>query len=69
MSTGPVMNSERSFEGGVAQLMVDLLACGSLEMSPDRAADACEIAALLPASTRVYVNHPPRTCSRSRTLR
>lgn len=60
MSTGPVMNSERSFEGGVVQVMVDLLASGSLEMSPDRAADACEVAALLPAGTRVYVNHPPR---------
>lgn len=42
------------------QVMAELLACGSVEMSPDRAADAREIAAQLPAGTRVYVNHPPR---------
>lgn len=60
MGTGPVPRSERSFEDRVAQVMIDLLACGSLEMSPDGAADAHEIAAQLPAGTRVYVNHPPR---------
>jgi methylenetetrahydrofolate reductase (NADPH) len=38
----------------------ELLAAGSLEMSPDRAGDARAIAALLPAGSRVYVNHLPR---------
>lgn len=45
-----------NLERGIAEL----LACGSLEMSPDRATDAPAIAALLPAGTRVYVNHLPR---------
>lgn len=40
--------------------MADLLACGSLEMTADRYGDARAIAALLPAGTRVYVNHLPR---------
>jgi methylenetetrahydrofolate reductase (NADPH) len=48
--------SEREAAQGIAELLV----AGSLEMSPDRAADAREIAALLPAGTRVYVNHLPR---------
>jgi methylenetetrahydrofolate reductase (NADPH) len=38
----------------------DLMVNGSLEMSPDRSGDAMAIAALLPANTRVYVNHLPR---------
>jgi methylenetetrahydrofolate reductase (NADH) len=42
--------------GGIA----DLIASGSLEMTADRADDARAIAALLPAGTRIYVNHLPR---------
>lgn len=38
----------------------ELMIGGSLEMSPERAGDAPAIAALLPARTRVYVNHLPR---------
>jgi methylenetetrahydrofolate reductase (NADPH) len=38
----------------------ELLAAASLEMSPDRAGDARALAALLPAGSRVYVNHLPR---------
>ncbi len=43
----------------LASAVADLLACGSLEMSAQRAADARELAALLPTGTRVYVNHLP----------
>lgn len=60
VSAGPARNAGRAFAGEVAQAMVELLACGSLEMSPDCATDAREIAERLPAGTRVYVNHPPR---------
>ena len=60
MSTGPAQRIERSFEGGVAQAMAELLVSASLEMSPDQVADARAIAELLPAGTRVYVNHLPR---------
>ncbi len=38
----------------------DLVACGSLEMSPDRVSDVRTVAALLPVGTKVYVNHLPR---------
>ena len=40
--------------------IADLVASGSLEMTADRADDARAIAALLPAGTRIYVNHLPR---------
>jgi methylenetetrahydrofolate reductase (NADH) len=42
--------------GGAA----DLVACGSLEMSPDRVSEVETVAALLPVGTKVYVNHLPR---------
>jgi methylenetetrahydrofolate reductase (NADH) len=38
----------------------DLVACGSLEMSPDRVSEVRTVAALLPVGTKVYVNHLPR---------
>jgi methylenetetrahydrofolate reductase (NADH) len=38
----------------------DLVACGSLEMSPDRGGEVATIAALVPVGTKVYVNHLPR---------
>lgn len=60
MSIGTTDRRERMFEGGIAQGAAELLAGGSLEMSPDRAAESRAIAALLPAGTRVYVNHLPR---------
>jgi methylenetetrahydrofolate reductase (NADPH) len=60
VSAGPARTAGRAFAGEIAQTMAELLACGSIEMSPDRAADARAIAAQLPAGTRVYVNHPPR---------
>jgi methylenetetrahydrofolate reductase (NADPH) len=40
--------------------IADLITAGSLEMTADRADDARAIAALLPAGTRIYVNHLPR---------
>jgi len=42
------------------ETMMELAACGSLEMNADRAGDAHTIAELLPAGTKVYVNHLPR---------
>ena len=44
----------------LALCSADLMVNGSLEMSPERSGDAAAIAALLPANTRVYVNHLPR---------
>jgi methylenetetrahydrofolate reductase (NADPH) len=60
VSAGAEARIPHSLEGDAAQGITELLVAGSLEMSPDRAADAREIAALLPAGTRVYVNHLPR---------
>lgn len=60
MSQSLIPSADSSPETGMARLMSELLAGGSLEISPYRAADAGEIAALLPSATRVYVNHPPR---------
>jgi len=60
MSTGTTDRLERMFEGDIAKGAAELLVGGSLEMSPDCAAEARAIAALLPAGTRVYVNHLPR---------
>ncbi len=44
----------------LAACAADLVACGSLEMSPDRVSDVRTVAALLPVGTKVYVNHLPR---------
>jgi methylenetetrahydrofolate reductase (NADPH) len=44
----------------LARVAADLIASGSLEMSPHRPSDAKAVAALLPASTAVFVNHLPR---------
>ncbi|MEO5772000.1 MAG: hypothetical protein ABIQ29_08015 [Burkholderiaceae bacterium] len=44
----------------LAACAAELVAGGSLEMSPERAGDAAAIAAQLPAGIRVYVNHLPR---------
>ncbi|MDW8469662.1 MAG: hypothetical protein RML56_12500 [Burkholderiales bacterium] len=46
--------------GELERIAAELVACGSLEMNADRAADARAIAAELPVGTRVYVNHLPR---------
>jgi methylenetetrahydrofolate reductase (NADPH) len=43
-----------------AAYAADLVACGSLEIGPDGAAQVRTIAALLPVGTKVYVNHLPR---------
>jgi methylenetetrahydrofolate reductase (NADPH) len=45
---------------GVAAQAVALVASGSLEIGAHRPQDAASIAALLPATTPVYVNHLPR---------
>ena len=44
----------------LAACAADLVACGSLEMSPDRVSEVRAVAALLPVGTKVYVNHLPR---------
>ena len=44
----------------VADCTAELVTCGSIELSPDRAGDARALAELLPAGTKVYVNHLPR---------
>ncbi len=44
----------------IAAAAAELLACGSVEMSAHRAADAQALAQLLPSGTKVYVNHLPR---------
>jgi methylenetetrahydrofolate reductase (NADPH) len=46
--------------GELAACAADLVACGSLEMSPDRVSDVGAVAAALPVGTKVYVNHLPR---------
>jgi methylenetetrahydrofolate reductase (NADH) len=40
--------------------IADLIASATLEMTADRADDARVIAAMLPAGTRIYINHLPR---------
>lgn len=54
-ATGPALPRSE-----IANGIADLVAAGSLEMTADRADDASAIAALLPAGTRLYVNHLPR---------
>src|SRR5262249_49362068 len=49
-----------SVAADLAVCAADLVACGSLEMSPDHVREVREVAALLPVGTKVYVNHLPR---------
>ena len=51
---------ERPAAGRAASAAADLVAGASLEMGAHRPQDAHSIAALLPAGTRVYINHLPR---------
>jgi methylenetetrahydrofolate reductase (NADPH) len=44
----------------VAERIAELVACGSVEMTAHRLADAQALADALPAGTKVYVNHLPR---------
>lgn len=60
MSGGPTRLLQRSFKSDLPNGIAELLASGSLDMSPDRPGDARLIAGLLPAGTSVYVNHLPR---------
>jgi methylenetetrahydrofolate reductase (NADPH) len=45
---------------GLAAAIAELVGCGSIEMTADRLDDARDLAAALPAGTKVYVNHLPR---------
>ena len=61
MNPPPVAtNSGLAPGASTARTVLDLLVGGSIEMGPDHVAEVQEIAPLLPAGTRVYVNHPPR---------
>lgn len=44
----------------LAACTAELVVNGSLEMSPERSNEVAAVAALLPAGTRVYINHLPR---------
>ncbi len=44
----------------LAVCAADLVACGSLEMSPDHVSEVRTVATSLPVGTKVYVNHLPR---------
>jgi methylenetetrahydrofolate reductase (NADPH) len=59
MSATPT-DTQTASPGELAACAADLVACGSLEMSPDRVGDVGAVAASLPVGTKVYVNHLPR---------
>ena len=44
----------------VAATIAELVSCGSVEMTAHRAEDAHALGTVLPAGTKVYVNHLPR---------
>jgi methylenetetrahydrofolate reductase (NADPH) len=44
----------------IAECIAELVACGSVEMTAHRLADAQALSSTLPAGTKVYVNHLPR---------
>lgn len=44
----------------VAETIAELVSCGSVEMTAHRVEDARALGELLPAGTKVYVNHLPR---------
>ena len=60
MSAGTATETYTTPAAELATCAADLVACGSLEMSPDRASEVQAVAALLPVGTKVYVNHLPR---------
>ena len=62
-NSGPTSHAGQAPGASAAEIRrtaTDLAACGSLEMGAHRPEDAARIAELLPAGTRVYVNHLPR---------
>lgn len=54
------MTAQEANAADIISQSADLAACGSIEMGAHRPEDAVRIAELLPAGTRVYVNHLPR---------
>lgn len=52
-------SGQPSTQDRIAACASELMTGSSIEMSPDRAGDAAAVAALLPAGTRVFVNHLP----------
>ena len=59
MNTSVIEAPHSAPSAELAACCADLVASGSLEMSPDAAGEGA-VAALLPVGTRVYVNHSPR---------
>ena len=55
-----LMDEKQTAAAGFAANASELAASGSLEISAEAIADIPAIAALVPVSTRVYVNHSPR---------
>jgi methylenetetrahydrofolate reductase (NADPH) len=60
MATSLMDETHATNAAGFAACAAELVAGGSMEMSVESIADIPAIAALLPVSTRVYVNHSPR---------
>jgi methylenetetrahydrofolate reductase (NADPH) len=60
LNTSPIEESRSTHLAELAAGSADLVASGSLEMSPDAAGEARAVAALLPVGTKVYVNHSLR---------
>ena len=56
----PVSAHPASAQDRIDACAAELITGGSIEMSPDRAGDAAAVGALLPAGSKVYVNHLPR---------
>ncbi|MBI3373853.1 MAG: methylenetetrahydrofolate reductase [Betaproteobacteria bacterium] len=54
------MTTAATASDAVAECETDLISCGSIEMSAHLAEDARTLGNLLPAGTKVYVNHLPR---------
>jgi len=54
------MSTVTAATDAVAQCIAELVSCGSIEMTAHRAEDARVLGHVLPAGTKVYVNHLPR---------
>jgi methylenetetrahydrofolate reductase (NADPH) len=54
------MSTVTAAPDAVAETISELVSCGSVEMTAHRVEDARALGELLPAGTKVYVNHLPR---------
>jgi methylenetetrahydrofolate reductase (NADPH) len=60
MTEAAVLSPSRTASGAIADCIAELVSGGSVEMSAHNWADAAALGDLLPAGTKVYVNHLPR---------